>query len=419
MALPSQSARSRNPSYGPRFTVSRRRSRRGRGRLILAILLLAFGLGAIYLFMLGGDDSPASAVAADVNTSDEISEAGSAIELAPTVRRPLTAGNGGSGGGTTTPDRPRELVMGNPDRTSNPQTPSGTPRDPLQTPQDRPATSEPQPQPTPQRPAGNDASRAAQVQELIRTAENHFSRGHAPAAREAYNRALHHPRASAADQALLREKLTELAQELTFSSRVVPGDELAYEYTVRQGDLLSTIVRREGLDVEWMLIERINGVSANRIRIGQTLKLLRGPFHAVISKGAYRLDLYSDFRDSAGNRIYLGSYSVGLGEYDTTPEGAWVVRTNSKLIDPAWVNPRTGERFASKDPENPIGNRWIGIRGTDPNTENEEGIGLHGTIEPDSIGDQMSMGCVRMLKPDIELMYDLLVPEVSTVLIQP
>ncbi len=238
-------------------------------------------------------------------------------------------------------------------------------------------------------------------------------------ARDAYNRALHHPRSTPADRALMRTKLGEMAQEITFSRRVIPGDEMSSEYTVQSGDLLSTIVRREGLDVEWMLIERINGVSANRIRIGQTLKLLRGPFHAVISKGAYRLDLYSDFRDSSGNRLYLGSYSVGLGEYDSTPVGSWVVRSNSKLVNPAWVNPRTGERFASGDPENPIGNRWIGIRGTDSNTELEEGIGLHGTIEPDSIGDQMSMGCVRMLKPDIELMYDLLVPDVSTVVIQP
>jgi hypothetical protein len=217
----------------------------------------------------------------------------------------------------------------------------------------------------------------------------------------------------------MRTKLGDIAKEITFSNRVVPGDEMALEYTVKSGDMLSTIVRREALDVEWMLISRINEVRPERVRLGQTLKLLRGPFHAVVSKRDYRLDLYSDFRDSAGNRLLVGSYSVGLGEYDSTPEGSWVVRTNSKLIDPAWVNPRTGERFASKDPENPIGNRWIGIRGTDPNTEKEDGIGLHGTIEPDSIGDQMSMGCVRMLKADIELMYDLLVPDVSTVVIKP
>ena len=422
MALPSQSARSRNSSYGPRFTVSRRRPRRGRARLILAIFLLVVGLVSIYLFQLGGDDPQTTPVAAN---TDETDSNDGAAQNTP-VQRPLTAGpTGGNRPATPAPqpDPTRELVMGGSGGTTPSNQPDTTPtperqRDPLQTPADRterPATNQPQ-QPTPQRPSGTDTGgRAAEIQSLIRSGDDHMARGHAPAAREAYNRALHHARATEADRAVLREKLTGIAQELTFSGRVVPGDEMAYEYTVRQGDLLSTIVRREGLDVEWMLIERVNGVSANRIRVGQTLKLLRGPFHAVISKSAYRLDLYSDFRDSAGNRLYLGSYSVGLGEYDSTPEGAWVVRTNSKLIDPAWVNPRTGERFASKDPENPIGNRWIGIRGTDSNTENEEGIGLHGTIEPNSIGQQMSMGCVRMLRADIELMYDLLVPEVSTV----
>jgi len=405
MALPSQSARSRNSSYGPRFTVSRRRPRRGRARLILAILILVVGLVSIYLFQLGGDDPQTTPAAENTQDSDAGDQSGGA-EASNPVQRPLPGTNGS-----------RELVMGDPERPSNSTPRTERPTDPLETPAERPAT--PEPQPTPQRPSGTDTSgRAAEIQSLIRTGDDHLAQGRAPSARENYNRALHHPRASESDRAVLREKLTGIAKELTFSSRVVPGDEMAYEYTVRQGDLLSTIVRREGLDVEWMLIERINGVSANRIRVGQTLKLLRGPFHAVISKTVYRLDLYSDFRDSAGNRIYLGSYSVGLGEYDTTPEGSWVVRTNSKLIDPAWVNPRTGERFASKDPLNPIGNRWIGIRGTDSNTENEEGIGLHGTIEPDSIGEQMSMGCVRMLRPDIELMYDLLVPEVSTVQIQ-
>lgn len=415
MALPSQSARSRNPSRGPRFTVSRRRPRRGRARLVFAILILIGGLTAIYIWQWGGEENPSDPVASNENTSGEQDGASEDADSRP-VSRPLSATNAGTPPASNN-SGVRDLVMGQPTNAGDER--STTP-DPIAVPE--PAPRETTPVTQPERPVSDPISRAgrdAQVQSLVASGDDLMGEGRVIQARDAYNRALHHPRSTPADRALMRTKLGEMAREITFSRRVIPGDEMSSEYTVQSGDLLSTIVRREGLDVEWMLIERINGVSANRIRIGQTLKLLRGPFHAVISKGAYRLDLYSDFRDSSGNRLYLGSYSVGLGEYDSTPVGSWVVRSNSKLVNPAWVNPRTGERFASGDPENPIGNRWIGIRGTDSNTELEEGIGLHGTIEPDSIGDQMSMGCVRMLKPDIELMYDLLVPDVSTVVIQP
>ena len=418
MALPSQSARSRNPSSGPRFTVSRRRPRRSRARLVFAILILVGGLTAIYIWQWGGEADPTNPVAtngdSDSSNNGDSSETGS-----NEIRRPLSgAGAGtvpvsnGSGGNSGGNSGSRDLIMGQPADTDRDRT---TTPDPIALPD--PVETAPDPI-QPERPApvaGSDA----QVRSLIASGDELMDAGRVIQARDAYNRAMHHPRASAADRALMRNTLGQMAKDITFSRRVVRGDEMASEYTVQSGDLLSTIVRREGLDVEWRLIERVNGVSANRIRIGQTLKLLRGPLHAVISTTAYRRDLYSDFRDSSGNRLYLGSYSVGLGEYDSTPVGSWVVRSNSKLIDPAWVNPRTGERFASADPENPIGNRWIGIRGTDERTELEEGIGLHGTIEPESIGQQMSMGCVRMLQPDIELMYDLLVPEVSTVQITP
>jgi len=444
MALPSQSARSRNSSYGPRFTVSRRRPRRGRARLLIAVLLLAGGLTAITMAMRGGgDDSERMAANIDATNTDQPGGAIDANTENAAIHRDL--GTPRQPAPQTPSPAPRDLVMGERPSNTGGNTGGGgngggngggtqpTQRDPLQLPEQPrdpkpetvspPAGSTPSSapaNPAPQRPANPpQTTRAPEVQSLIDAAEQFKSQGRIVQARDAFNRALHHPRASRADRSLMRTKLTEVSNELTFSSKIVPGDEMTASYTVKSGDLLSTIVRREGLDVEWLLIARVNNVRPERIRVGQTLKMVRGPFHAIISKSEYRLDLYSDFRDSGGNRLYLKSFNVGLGEYDSTPVGSWVVRTNSKLIDPAWVNPRTGERFASKDPENPIGNRWVGMRGTDSNTEKEEGIGIHGTIEPDSIGQQASMGCIRMLKADVELIYELLMPDVSTVIVQP
>ncbi len=427
MALPSQSARSRNPSYGPRFTVSRKRPRRGRARLVLAIVILFAGLAAIYVWQWGGEEGPVEALASGTNETETDAGTDAGENPAPT-RRPLSASNAGDSGNSGT--GAAGLVMGQPNGSAgdaggtNPSRPGATDPDPLRQPE-RPADSGREstpvtttPPPAPVTPRENTSGRDGQVQSLISSGDDLLRQGRIIQARDAYNRALHHPRASASDRSLLRTKLGDIGKEVTFSKRVVPGDEMAYEYTFKSGEFLGPVVSREGLNVEWQLIARVNGVTPNRIRSGQTLKFLRGPFHAEITKADYRLDVYSDFRDSGGNRIYVGSYSVGLGEYDSTPAGSWIVET-TKLENPAWTNPRTGERFDANDPKNPIGERWIPLRGTDPNTENEQGIGIHGTIEPQSIGGQQSMGCVRLLESDVEWIYDLMTPRQSTVIIRP
>ena len=95
--------------------------------------------------------------------------------------------------------------------------------------------------------------------------------------------------------------------------------------------------------------------------------------------------------------------------------GTFTVRQNSKLIDPAWTNPRTGEHFDRLDPGNPIGDRWIGLEGIDEATRHMRGYGIHGTNEPQSISQQSSMGCIRMLAQDVEVIYEVLMERVSTV----
>ena len=102
-----------------------------------------------------------------------------------------------------------------------------------------------------------------------------------------------------------------------------------------------------------------------------------------------------------------------------TPIGTWVVRPRSKLLNPAWTNPRTGERFGADDPENPIGECWLGLDGTDPATSEFLGYGIHGTVEPDSIGRDESMGCIRLLPGELDEVWELLVEGASTVEIVP
>ncbi|NBQ16587.1 MAG: hypothetical protein EBU31_18715 [Proteobacteria bacterium] len=55
----------------------------------------------------------------------------------------------------------------------------------------------------------------------------------------------------------------------------------------------------------------------------------------------------------------------------------------------------------------------------EPHNKNFEGYGIHGTIDDDSIGQQRSMGCVRMHAKDVELVYELLTEPNSTITIAP
>ncbi|MBT8484652.1 MAG: L,D-transpeptidase family protein [Phycisphaerales bacterium] len=210
----------------------------------------------------------------------------------------------------------------------------------------------------------------------------------------------------------VRTRLTELNERLVFSPEIVPGDPFSFMYVIESGDYLGGLHRKLGLLVDWRFLQRINGIpSPEKIRHGQRLKIVTGPFHAVVHKRAFRLDLYLG---DAPDWVYVRSFDVGLGEYDSTPEGRFRVKPG-KLLNPEWVNPRTHVRYLPDDPSNPIGEHWIGLEGAEERLENVTGYGIHGTIEPESIGRQASMGCVRMRPDDVALVWGVLEPRVSVV----
>jgi len=211
----------------------------------------------------------------------------------------------------------------------------------------------------------------------------------------------------------VRRVLKKVNDKLVFSPLVIPGDPFAERYTLRAGDSLSKVVNRLGLQVDWRFLQRINEISdPRRIRAGQQIKYITGPFHAMIDKRDYRLDLYMG---EGSEQVFVRSFRVGLGQYGSTPVGEFRVARDSRLINPEWVNPRTREKYLPDDPENPIGERWVGLEGVDERTKDLQGYGIHGTIEPDTIGSDASMGCVRMLPDDVAIVFEVLLPEVSRV----
>jgi len=91
----------------------------------------------------------------------------------------------------------------------------------------------------------------------------------------------------------------------------------------------------------------------------------------------------------------IKTYKIAVGRAGwETPLGTHRVQ---QLIErPAWKNPFTGDVIASGDPENPLGERWIGFW-----TNGKDWSGFHGTPNRASVGQAISHGCIRMYNEDI------------------
>lgn len=216
------------------------------------------------------------------------------------------------------------------------------------------------------------------------------------------------------DAQSIRDVLMSVNRDMIFSPQVTTGDPIVQSYEVQPGDLLAKIA--PSFSVTYQFIERVNGIDARRLQAGKPIKLVRGPFHARVIKHEYVMDLF--VRGDDGAPLFVWSFPVGLGAEDSTPVGVWRVGVG-KVVNPQWTNPRTGELYTADDPANPIGERWVPLEGATDQTSTLSGYGIHGTIEPESVGSQHSMGCIRMLPDDVELVYEMLVPEASTVEIVP
>ena len=261
------------------------------------------------------------------------------------------------------------------------------------------------------------ADLSPEVRRLLASAQAMLDRQELVEARRLFNEALQNPGVGRAAEDI-RNKIGSINETLIFSPMIADNDPFAQRYVIQSGDRLINLAKKAHVD--WRFLARINNIEKpERIRVGQSIKIINGPFHLVIDKSDYRMDVYIGNVDATGKRMFVRSFIVGLGEFNSTPVGSWIVRKNSKAINPAWTNPRTGEHFSRDDPKNPIGEYWVGLRGLDPETAKMSGYGIHGTVDPGSIGHQSSMGCIRMRNDDIKLVYELLVPGESTVITQP
>jgi LysM repeat protein len=179
-------------------------------------------------------------------------------------------------------------------------------------------------------------------------------------------------------------QLHKLSRALYFS----PQPHFYEPYVVKAGDQLRVVGQQYKLS--WEYIAKLNRVDARKIRAGQKLKVVPGPFGAIVFLERFELVVHL-------NGSFVKSYGVGVGKDGTTPLGTFAVK--NKIADPTYYGPEGGS-IAHDNPKNPLGERWIDIG---------DGYGIHGTIEPESIGKKESRGCIRMLNSDVEEVYDFLV----------
>lgn len=182
-----------------------------------------------------------------------------------------------------------------------------------------------------------------------------------------------------------RQMLGEINIELALTPRDMKEK---VDYTVQSGDSLARIAKNYKTNVE--LIQKSNNIKGSLIRVGDRLRILTGDFSIVVDKTDNLLDLYL-------NNRFFKRYRVGTGKFDKTPEGDFLV--NDRIAQPTWWRP-DGKAIPYGDPDNLLGTHWLSL--------NIRGYGIHGTWEPDTIGKELSAGCVRLLNEDIEELFTLI-----------
>lgn len=98
----------------------------------------------------------------------------------------------------------------------------------------------------------------------------------------------------------------------------------------------------------------------------------------------------------------IKKYPIAQGKTnELTPEGKFTIV--NKYINPRWGGAGIAIPVAGGSAKNPLGYRWMGISHGGGGS-----YGIHGNNQPNSIGTDASMGCVRMINSDVEELFQLI-----------
>ncbi|MGO8688514.1 MAG: LysM peptidoglycan-binding domain-containing protein [Thermoguttaceae bacterium] len=181
-------------------------------------------------------------------------------------------------------------------------------------------------------------------------------------------------------------RLDEMAGVVIYSRQHL----LERPYLVQPGDTLERIA--DTYSVPATLLARINGIrDPQGLKPGRELKVVHGPFAAVVSLEKLELTLMLQDR-------YAGRFAIGLGTDHRPIERTYTVC--EKVLNPGYGG-YGGGSFAVQpgDPKNPLGKFWIGLG---------DQIGIHGTTNPAGIGRTDNPGSICLSDRDIDDVYGIL-----------
>ena len=181
----------------------------------------------------------------------------------------------------------------------------------------------------------------------------------------------------------VQKKLEEINLETIYSNSQSPKTILC---EVQSGDTLGKLAKKYNTTIE--LIKKKNNLASDVIRLGQKLYVWTGNLNIFVDKSQNILILKD------GDQV-VKVYSVSTGANNITPVGTFKI--TSKLINPVWF--KAGAVIPPESPQNVLGSRWMGF--------DLAGYGIHGTVEPEKMGQQVTAGCVRMRNEEVEQIYDL------------
>ena len=177
--------------------------------------------------------------------------------------------------------------------------------------------------------------------------------------------------------------LGEINISLIFSPAPME-DSILYE--VKRGDSLDRIARKFGTTAAFLM--EANHLRSKDIHPGKRLKIIKGKFKIEV-------DVPKNILTLKLNGKFVKAYPVGTGKFESTPLGEFKIV--SKMVNPVWYSP--DGIYPPGDPKNILGTRWMSL--------DIAGYGIHGTTQPETIGKNLSAGCIRMHNKDVEELYKL------------
>lgn len=180
------------------------------------------------------------------------------------------------------------------------------------------------------------------------------------------------PEFTPAESRKLIELLDQVAGTLIYSRQHL----MEAPYQVRSGDTLPQIAQRH--NVPWELLAKVNGIrDPQNVQPGQDIKVLRGPFHALIDLDDHEMTLLLQ------GRYYAGRFPVAIARDQEALLGDHTVLQKT----PAAANDPQGE---------------VSLQLSDRLT-----IQGAGQADPAARNDDSS-GSIRLGRRDIEDVYDIL-----------